>query len=196
MIRFEGSLVRVLANLGGKSVDSLQQMTASVLNMPGSSDVVSVGLISVPVLAFCEALLGLGLFVSGILLVGTCLLLVNSDPGLLPQILVLAFAGALSSDLLGYGIGYIFSERVMQTQLMSRYGDAKDRFRSLVDRSMLLAICTGRLTPMLRSLTPFLAGSLGVRPARFVIFDLIACSIWVTGLATILTILPGAIDQL
>ncbi len=175
-------------------MDSMQQITASLLNLPGSSDAVSLGLITVPVLAFCEALVGLGLFVSGVILVGTCLLLVNSDPELLPQILVLAFVGALSADLIGYGIGYIFSERVMQTQLMSRYGDAKDRFRSLVDRSMLLAICTGRLTPMLRSLTPFLAGSVGVRPARFFLFDIIACSIWVTGLATILTILPGAID--
>ena len=91
----------------------MQQITASLLNLPGSSDAVSLGLITVPVLAFCEALVGLGLFVSGVILVGTCLLLVNSDPELLPQILVLAFVGALSADLIGYGIGYIFSERVM-----------------------------------------------------------------------------------
>ena len=108
--------------------------------------------------------------------------------------LVLGFVGAFSADLIGYGAGYLFAARINRTGILSRYKKARDKFSALVDRSMLLAICAGRLTPFLRSVTPFLAGSFGLKPVRFLVFDLIACSIWVSGLATILLLLPVSSD--
>ena len=148
----------------------------------------------VPVLAFCEALLGLGLFVSGAFLLATAMITYSAQPDILPLILMLAFIGAFSADTIGYFVGYFFSDRVNRTAFMGKYRKARERFRSLVDRSMLLAICAGRLTPFLRSVTPFLAGSMGLRPTRFLVFDLIACTIWVTGLASILLLIPGSVD--
>ncbi len=172
-------------------LESLQQRVEGLLVVPDDPGRVSLGLAVVVVLAFSEAMLGLGRFVSGVLLVGISMLLVSIEPQVLPQILGLAFIGALSADLLGYGIGYRLSDRIMDSGLMTRYRAASDRFHQLVERSMLLAVCAGRLTPFLRSITPFLAGSLGVQPWRFLLFDLIACSIWVTGLGAILLFLPG-----
>ena len=154
----------------------------------------SYGILLVPLFAFCEAILGLGLFVSGIFLVGTCMLIYSAQPDLLPFMLVRGFAGAFSADLIGYGAGYLFAARINRTGILNRYKKARDKFSALVDRSMLLAICAGRLTPFLRSVTPFLAGSFGLKPFRFLVFDLIACSIWVSGLATILLLLPVSSD--
>ena len=164
-----------------------------------SSVAVNLGLESraiflVPALAFCEALLGLGLFISGAFLLAAAVITYSAQPEILPVLLVLAFIGAFSADTIGYLIGYLFSERISRTAFMGRYKKARKKFDSLVDRSMLLAICAGRLTPFLRSVTPFLAGSIGLRPVRFLVFDFIACTVWISGLAGILLLIPGGTD--
>jgi len=148
----------------------------------------------VPALAFCEALLGLGLFISGAFLLATAMITYSAQPDSLPLILILAFLGAFSADTIGYFSGYLFSDTINKTAFMRKYRKAREKFSSLVDRSMLLAICAGRLTPFLRSVTPFLAGSMGLRPARFLVFDVIACTIWVSGLASILLLIPGNVN--
>ena len=151
-------------------------------------------IILVPALAFCEALLGLGLFISGAFLLAAALITYSAQPEILPLLLLLAFFGAFSADTIGYFVGYLFSDRISHTAFMRRYRRAQGKFNSLVDRSMLLAICAGRLTPFLRSVTPFLAGSIGLRPVRFLVFDFIACSLWVSGLATMLLLIVGGVD--
>ena len=163
-------------------------------DLASNHDLGTRGLFLVPLLAFCEACLGLGLFVSGAFLLATAMITYGADPSGLMLILLLAFLGAFSADSVGYFIGYLFSDKLHKREFMRKYGEARDKFSSLVDRSMLLAICVGRLTPFLRSVTPFLAGSMGLRPARFLFFDLIACVIWVSGLAFILLMIPGSAD--
>ena len=148
----------------------------------------------VPALAFCEALLGIGLFVSGAFLLAAALITYSAQPEILPLLLLLAFIGAFSADTIGYSVGYFFADRISQTGFMEKYRKARKKFDSLVERSMLLAICAGRLTPFLRSVTPFLAGSIGLRPARFLVFDFIACAIWISGLASILLLIPAGAD--
>ena len=143
----------------------------------------------VPVCAFLEACLGIGLFVSGIFTVSVSLLIYSTQPEMLPVILALAFTGAIASDTTGFFVGYFFSDQISKTRFIKRYEKSRERFYDLVDKSMLGAICIGRLTPALRSLTPFMAGALALRPARFLMFDAIACAIWVTGLALILILI-------
>ena len=49
------------------------------------------------------------------------------------------------------------------------------------------AIILGRLVTAVRSVVPVLVGVSGMSPLRFTIADLIACTIWTTGLGLLVT---------
>lgn len=147
-------------------------------------------LLVVPLLAFLEACLGIGLFVSGIFLLTIGSLLYIQGEASLPVIVALAFAGALSSDHLGFLIGYkagplLWKKRWMRKKLIQHKKGFR-KFRSLLVHSAPWAVCIGRLSPQLRSLSPFFAGVAGLKPAQFFAYDLLACSLWATGLSLLI----------
>ena len=140
-----------------------------------------------PVLAFLEASAGLGLLVSGVFLLSVATILFTSDSTNLPYILGLAYLGALLGDHSGFLVGKLFGAKVWQLGWLKGREGAKTRAQSYLQKSAPLALCIGRFVPVMRSLTPIAAGVSGMSWIKFLMCDLLACSIWIGGLYLILT---------
>ncbi len=136
----------------------------------------------IPVLAFMEACLGIGLFVSGLLLLSTASVLYSQELVDLSVLACSAFFGAMLGDHVSYYGGYWLGPRLHKTRLFQRHHKTTARAESLFKRSAGFAVIIGRLIPAVRSLTPMMAAISGVRPGQFLRYDLVACSIWTTGL--------------
>lgn len=143
----------------------------------------------VPLLAFLESCLFVGLFVSGIFLLSTISLVYAQGDTSLFFLVLLSFMGALLGDHIGYFAGsrvapLLWKKKWVRQQLVKRKVRYR-KFRNMMIKSSPLAICVGRLSPPLRSLSPFLAGTSGLKPVQFFAYDLLACSIWAGGLAAL-----------
>jgi membrane-associated protein len=148
-------------------------------------------LLLVPLLAFLEACFVVGLFVSGIFLLSTAsLVYAQGETGLL-QIVMLAFIGAMAGDHTGYYFGAkaapgLWRFRWVRRQIIKRKVVYRKSYSAL-QRSAPLAICVGRLIPAVRSITPVIAAGAGVTPRQFFVYDFLACTIWGTGLALLVS---------
>ncbi len=141
----------------------------------------------VPALAFLESCAGIGLFVSGVFLLSTTTLLYTAEPASLSAILMLAFAGALLGDHSGYLVGRLLGERVWHMSWLKNREQTRFRAQAQLVKSAPVTICAGRFIPLLRSVTPIVAGVSGMSWRKFLICDVLACTIWATGLYLILT---------
>lgn len=140
----------------------------------------------VPLLAFLESCLFVGLFVSGVFLLSTVsLIYAGGDIGLF-SLIALSFAGALAGDHFGYLVGFhaapVLWKKKWIRQKVAKHRVAFRRMQKLLAKSAPWAICIGRLSPPIRSVSPVLAGASGITPFRFFTYDLLACTIWATGL--------------
>ena len=131
-----------------------------------------------PFLAFAEACVGIGLFVSGLILFAVCITLYSTDIVSLWQIAPLAFCGALLGDHVGFYTGAYFGPRIHQFSLAKRYQTQLQKAESLVLRFGAAAIFIGRFIPAIRSVLPVLLGVSGFRPARYNVLDVTACAAW------------------
>ncbi len=143
----------------------------------------------VPIVAFLESCLFVGLFVSGIFLLSIVSVIYAQGYVGLPVLVALSFAGALVGDQMGYYIGrtaapLLWRRRVVRRQLVRRKR-AYRKYRALMNHAALPAVCLGRLSPPIRSIAPVLAGVSGVAPGRFLVYDLVACALWAGGLAAL-----------
>lgn len=146
-------------------------------------------IILVPLLAFLESCLLIGLFVSGIFLLGTVSAIYAQGDTSLFLLIPLAFTGALLGDHLGYFAGHqlapiLWKKKWVRKKLVKRKV-AYRKFRNLMLKSAPWAICVGRLSPPLRSLSPVLAGTSGLKPLHFFAYDLLACTLWASGLTAL-----------
>ena len=143
-------------------------------------------LLLVPLLAFAEACIGVGLFISGLFLVvvGSFVLAQGIAP--LPLIVALAFAGALLGDHTGYYVGRWLGPRVHDWGFVKRHRARLDRAKDMIRRRGAGAILIGRFIPAIRSLIPAALGIGGFDRLRYSLVDLVACSLWAGGLALIL----------
>ena len=139
-------------------------------------------LIIVLIIAFLEACLGVGLFISGVILLSVCTIMYAENIATLPQMLPLAFLGALIADHSGYYIGRWFGPRFHHTQFAIKRKKTLDKAESLLLRFGEFAIIFGRLMTAIRSIVPLLTGVSGLSPLRYTLYDLLACTIWTTGL--------------
>ena len=139
----------------------------------------------VPLLAFGEACVGLGLFVSGFLLVTAATLLYTGEYATLVQIIPLAWAGALLGDHSGFLVGAQIGPRFHDLRLAQRYRQALLRSEALVQRHGGTAIFIGRFVPAIRSLVPVLVGISGFPRLRFLLLDALACLLWALALGAI-----------
>ena len=139
----------------------------------------------VPLLAFGEACVGLGLFVSGFLLVTAATLLYTGEYATLAQIIPLAWAGALLGDHSGFLVGAQIGPRFHHLRLAQRYRQVLLRSEALVQRHGGTAILIGRFVPAIRSLVPVLVGISGFTRLRFLVLDALACLLWALALGAI-----------
>jgi len=135
-------------------------------------------LLVVPLLAFLEAFVGIGLFISGAILLSVCTLLYVEQIATLQQMLPLAFLGALLSDHSGYYIGRSMGPRFHQTSFAIKRAEMLEKAEQNIAKYGVFAIFIGRFLTPIRSVVPLVTGLSGMARARYTAFDLLACTLW------------------
>lgn len=135
-----------------------------------------------PVIAFAEACPGIGLVVSGVVLLGVCTVMYTEQIATLGQMLPLAFLGACLADHMGYYLGRWIGPPFHQTRLALRRKAMLDKAETMLRNHGEFAIIFGRLMTAIRSLIPMLTGVSGMSRWRYSMYDILACAIWTSGL--------------
>ena len=149
----------------------------------------------IPVIAFAEACPGIGLVVSGAILLGVCTTLYTQEIASLAHMLPLAFIGACLSDHLGFYLGRWIGPGFHETRLAQRRKDILDKAEKLFRNYGAFAIIFGRLMTAIRSLIPLLTGVSGMSRLHYSIVDIIACAIWTAGLGLLVVGLDSVISN-
>jgi membrane-associated protein len=143
-------------------------------------------LLIVPFIAFLEAFPGVGLFVSGVILLSVCTFMYVEQIATLAQMLPLAFIGAAISDHLGYYTGRWIGPRFHHTGFAEKRRSTIEKAENMFRRYGEFAIVFGRLMTAIRSIVPLMTGITGITRVRYTLFDLLACAIWTTGLGLLI----------
>ena len=147
----------------------------------------------VPLLAFLEACIGVGLFVSGALLLIVSTALYSTGNASLVFILPLAFGGALVGDHVGFYFGRMMGSDFHHSQFAQKYDMQVKRADALINRFGGLAIFIGRFVPAIRSIVPAVVGISGFMPKRFSLLDGIACLSWSLALGGLVLLIDSAV---
>ena len=151
-----------------------------------------IAIYAVPVFAFLEACVGIGLFVSGVILLSICTLLYTQEIATLAQMIPLAFLGALAGDHSGYLMGRLIGPKFHHTKFAIQHQDNIEKADKLILNYGIYAILIGRLLPAIRSIIPLITGIGGMSKRRYLGFDVLACMIW----ASLLGVLVVGLDSL
>ena len=147
-----------------------------------------------PAIAFLEACPGIGIFISGAILLSVCTVLYTQDIATLQHMLPLAFLGATIADHSGYYTGRWIGPRFHHTEFVTRRKAIFDKTEAMLVRHGEMAIIIGRLMTAIRSVVPLLTGISGLSPARYTLYDLVACALWTTGLGLLVIGIDGLVD--
>ena len=141
--------------------------------------------IAVPIFAFAEAFVGLGLFVSGALLVIASSIVYKNELLGIAGISSLAFLGALLGDQAGFYIGKWAGPYFQETQFAKKRKNAMQKASNMIANYGNYVIFIGRFFPAIRSIIPAMLGVAGFNSLKFLILDLLACFLWCSALAAI-----------
>ena len=139
-----------------------------------------------PLLAFAESCVGIGLVVSGVLLLLVSATLYNNGIAGLEMLLPLAFFGALLGDHSGYYFGRTLGTKFHEISVVKKYQANVAKAEGLIRHYGSAAIFIGRFIPAIRSIIPALVGVSGLQRLRYSVIDALACLCWVLALAAIL----------
>ena len=144
--------------------------------------------LAIPVLgffAFAEACVGIGLFTSGIILLGVATLIAANELATPLEIVIFAWLGAFFGDNVGFYFGRAVGPTLLGFNFFSRYKTAVQKAEQLTNQFGWGAIFFGRFIPALRSLIPFLVGINGFSKIRYFLLDALACGLWAMALGAI-----------
>ncbi len=144
------------------------------------------GLVVIVGLGFIEACPGIGLFVSGVILFGVASFLFVEDLFSIVQIVPCAMLGGFLADQFGYWLGRRLGPNLKESTMMRPHASRLDRAEILIRRFGPLAAVGGRFLTMIRSVVPLLLGMAGLSWPRYLLWDLIAVSIWGLGFVLLL----------
>lgn len=142
-------------------------------------------LLFVPMLAFTEACIGIGLFVSGAFLVAVASFILNYELASIELIALLAMIGASAGDHVGFYTGRLFGPKFHQSSLAIRYSTSLHKGEQLIEKYGAFAIFIGRFIPAIRSIIPALVGLSEFNKLRYSVYDILACALWALALALI-----------
>lgn len=148
-------------------------------------------LLVVPLLAFLEAFVGVGLFISGAILLSVCTFLYIEQIATLQAMVPLAFLGALLSDHSGYYIGRFMGPRFQTTAFAIKRARRLEKAERTIKKYGVFAIFIGRFLTPIRSIVPLVTGVSGMARARYTIFDTVACAVWAVCLGLLVVGLDG-----
>ena len=135
-------------------------------------------LLIVPLLAFLEAFVGIGLFISGAILLSVCTVLYMEQLATLQQMILLAFCGAFFSDHCGYYIGRLAGPKFEHTKFAKKRANILKKAEGNILKYGVAAIFVGRFLTPIRSLVPLLVGVSGMNRVRYTVNDFFACALW------------------
>jgi len=144
------------------------------------------GLVMIVGLGFIEACPGIGLFVSGVILFGVASFLFVEDLYSIVQIVPCAMLGGFLADQFGYWLGRRLGPNLKDSTMMRPHASRLDRAEILIRRFGPLAAVGGRFLTMIRSVVPLLLGMAGLSWPSYLLWDLIAVSIWGLGFVLLL----------
>ena len=144
------------------------------------------GLVMIVGLGFIEACPGIGLFVSGVILFGVASFLFVEDLFSIVQIVPCAMLGGFLADQFGYWLGRRLGPNLKDSTMMRPHASRLDRAEILIRRFGPLAAVGGRFLTMIRSVVPLLLGMAGLSWPSYLLWDLIAVSIWGLGFVLLL----------
>ncbi|HDZ08898.1 DedA family protein [Pseudohongiella sp.] len=147
----------------------------------------------VPVFAFAEACVGIGLLISGAILVAIGSVLLANDIANLSQILPLAMAGALLGDHAGFYTGRWIGPRFHHFTFAQKHRAKLQKSEAMIVKYGPYAIFIGRFLPAIRSLIPAMLGISGFNAARYSALDVGACLLWSACLGVILWAIENVI---
>jgi membrane-associated protein len=139
----------------------------------------------VPLLAFMETCVGVGLFVPAMLLVIVTSVFYANDWANLWIMATMAMLGSSLGDHVGFYVGRAIGHRVHGWRIIQRNARRWERTEAMVRRYGVFAIFIGRFIPAIRSLVPAMMGITEFERARYTLFDVAACSLWALGLVAI-----------
>jgi membrane-associated protein len=143
-------------------------------------------LIIIPLIAFLESCVGIGFFVSGVILLSACTILYVEQIATLSQILTLAFCGAVVGDHSGYYLGRWLGPQFYGTRFAQNRIEILKKTELQIIKYGSFAILFGRLITAIRSIVPLLTGVSGMTRLRYSAFDVLACGIWTVGLGLLI----------
>lgn len=132
----------------------------------------------VALIAFLEAFVGIGLFISGAILLSVCTFLFVEQIATLQQMLPLAFIGALLSDHCGYYIGRSVGPGFHRTSFAIKRADRLKKAERSIARFGGFAIFIGRFVTPIRSIVPLVTGLSGMKRVKYSLYDALACATW------------------
>jgi membrane-associated protein len=137
-------------------------------------------------IAFLEASVGIGLLVSGVILLSVCTILYIEQIATLSQILSLAFCGAILGDHSGYYLGRWLGPRFYHTRFARNRIEILKKTETRILKYGNFAILCGRLITAIRSIVPLLTGVSGMKRLRYSAYDVVACGVWTAGLGLLI----------
>lgn len=143
--------------------------------------------------AFAEACVGIGLLISGAILVAIGSVLLANDIASLSQIVPLAMAGALLGDHAGFYTGRWVGPRFHRFSFAQKYRAKLHTSEVMIIKYGSYAIFIGRFIPAIRSLIPAMLGISGFSAARYSALDVGACLLWSACLGVILWAIENVI---
>jgi undecaprenyl-diphosphatase len=153
----------------------LQQWFLEILNqLPGGTIFVT----AVFVVAFLEALVGIGLIMPGSVLTVFSGWLAFHGKAPISLVMITAALGALLGDLFSYWLGARFGTHLWNWRLLKK----REGLLRLTELFFLehggKSVFLGRFLGPIRGLVPFVAGASQMRPAAFFCYAVISCLLW------------------
>jgi len=94
----------------------------------------------------------------------------------LPWVIVSAFLGSLFGDQLYYFIGRVKGKSLLEKR--PQWKAKSEKVFSLLHKHQILLILGFRFLYGLRTVTPFVIGASKIKPARFIILNILGAAIW------------------
>lgn len=131
-----------------------------------------------PAIAFLEAVVGIGFFIPGVVLLSVCTILYTEQIATLQQILPLAFCGAVISDHSGFYIGRLTGRSFHKTKFAHKRAKMIEKAEANIVKYGVFAIFFGRFMTPIRSIVPLLTGASGMPRLRYTMYDVVSCLVW------------------
>ena len=97
----------------------------------------------------------------------------------LTLVLVVAIAGAILGDSVGYVVGRRYGQRIQATRLGRRVGEDRwSRAEDFLRRRGPVAVFVGRFTALLRAMVPGAAGMARMPYRTFLVFNMLGGAVW------------------